>query len=119
MSVENLSNTPPPPDFWTILIVFLISSISIVTSIIRRIYQKHAVNKLWVVGEYTAGILAGYLVYDAYPIISSMKYFPEFMTMPICVATAAHSGGRFFQTLEVNYRKKLIELLQKSGNDDK
>lgn len=106
-----------PPDFWAVVTALVISSISIAISILKRI-EKQAKSKLWLVSEYAAGVLTGYLAYDAYPVYSAMKYFPEWMTMPICIAVAAHSGGRLLQVFEYNYRQRLIKLLQGESNSD-
>lgn len=91
-------DVPEPLDFWGILITFIISTVSAVISISRRVISGHRATFLWVLSEYLTAILCGYLVYHAYPYFGDI--IPQWATRPIVVAVAAHSGGRIFQELE-------------------
>ena len=82
----------------------VISVVSGVISITQRILRGYPASALWVLSEFMAAMLCGYLVWDIYPTISST--LPEWLSMPIVVALAAHIGGRGFQTLEGFMYKK-------------
>lgn len=88
----------PPPDLWELLIALFISVISGTLSIARRVIAGHPASILWILTEFLTAILCGYLMYNTYPLISGS--LPEWLTLPVAVAVAAHSGGRIFQELE-------------------
>lgn len=94
-------------DILTVTVVLVISLVSGFISIAQRIARGQVISKLWIVSEFMAAILCGYLMYDVYPNVS----FPSWMTMPVMVALAAHTGGRCFQEIEQylyqRYLKKL------------
>lgn len=92
------------PDILALISALLISVISGFISIAQRIARGHKASKLWVVSEFSAAILSGYLMADVYPIIKPS--LPEWATLTICVALAAHIGGRMFQMLETVLAKK-------------
>lgn len=82
----------------------VISIVSGVISITQRILRGYPASILWVLSEFMAAMLCGYLVWDIYPIIGGT--LPDWLSMPILVALAAHIGGRGFQTLEGFLYKK-------------
>lgn len=86
------------PGLLALIGTFFISAISGFISIAQRIARGHHPSTLWVASEFTAAILCGFLMADVYPILK--PYLPEWATMSICVALAAHIGGRMFQTME-------------------
>lgn len=90
---------PVPPDVTGILTALLISLISGFISIAQRIVRGRDANILWVTSEFLSAILCGYLMYDAYPAAS--QHLPDWVSLPIAVAIAAHMGGRTFQGIEV------------------
>lgn len=92
------------PDIWGMLGAVLISVISGFISIAQRIAKGHPFSVLWVATEFASAILAGYLMYGAYPTIEGT--LPAWATLPLCVAVAAHIGGRSFQWLEHMFYKR-------------
>ena len=86
------------PDLWGMFIALAISLLSGAVSIGRRILGGHQSTVLWVITEFLTAILCGYLMYNAYPVVSA--YMPKWVTLPVAVAVAAHSGGRVFQEVE-------------------
>lgn len=86
------------PDIWGLLGALIISIISGFISIAQRISKGHTISLIWVSSEFAAALLAGYLMYDAYPRIA--ETLPSWCTLPIMVALASHVGGRAFQVLE-------------------
>ena len=88
------------PKVIEIVTVTLVAAITAITSILRKITNGHAASIVWVITQFFTAILAGYFMYEAYPTISQMSYWPNWLTMPIAVAIAAHSGGRVFQEIE-------------------
>jgi len=83
------------PDLWTLLIVLTISISSGVVSILNKIAQGRAYSLVWVASEFLAAILCGYLAFDVYPQIAPS--LPSWVTMPMFVATCAHTGGKLLQ----------------------
>lgn len=83
------------PELTTYLLVLLISVISGTISIINRLIKGHAGGILWIVSEFLAAILCGYLAYDSYA--QASVYLPDWVTMPIFVAASAHTSGRLLQ----------------------
>ncbi len=93
------------PNIWSMLGAVLISLISGFISIAQRISQGHPFSVLWVATEFASAVLAGYLMYGAYPKLATS--LPEWATLPLCVAVAAHVGGRSFQWVEKMFYKQL------------
>jgi len=92
-----------PPDFWDLLGALIVSTISGIVSISRRVIHGQQASLLWVVSEFFSAILCGYLMYSAYPHI--VADVPQWFTMPVAIALAAHIGGRVFQEVEANFCK--------------
>ena len=86
---------PHSPDLWTILVVLIVSLLSGIVSITRRAAQGTPVKAMWLISEFTAAILCGWMAYDVYPRVAHL--LPEWVTMIVFVAAAAHSGGRLLQ----------------------
>jgi len=86
------------PDLLGLFGALIISTISGFISIAQRVVRGHKASFLWVVSEFMAAILCGYLMFDVYP--SLQPKLPDWATLPILVALAAHIGGRSFQGLE-------------------
>ena len=100
MSNENT----PPPEWMAMLGALIIAIASGFISIAQRIIRGHNASLLWVLSEFTAAILFGYLMYNAYPDLE--PYLPPGITVLVAVSFAAHMGGRCFQGLEnYAYRK--------------
>ena len=96
-----------------ILTVLLLSTISGSISIMRRIHSGQQSSWLWVISEYLTAIMCGYLMYSVYPYIDS--WLPNWITLTVAVAVAAHSGGRIVQASEVALLKRVEKYL---GNGD-
>ena len=94
-----------------LLSALAISIVSGIISITQRILRGYPASVLWVLSEFMAAMLCGYLVWDIYPAISGT--LPDWLSMPILVALSAHVGGRGFQTLEgFIYKKWGVEPVQ-------
>lgn len=89
---------PPTPEIWEFITAIVISVVSGAISISRRVIRGRAWTWLFVFSEFLTAILCGYLMYNAYPTVSS--YLPAWCTLPVSVAFVAHSGGRIFQEIE-------------------
>lgn len=97
---------PPNSDFWGLVMALVVSTVSAFISISKRILRGHQATWLWVISEYLTAILCGYLTYHAYPAVAAIA--PDWFTLPMAVAIAAHSGGRIFQEIEEIILKKYI-----------
>lgn len=93
------------PDLWGLVGALLISTISGFISIAQRVVRGHKASALWVISEFLAAILAGYIMFDTYPLLA--PNLPAWATLPMLVALAAHVGGRSFQGLEKIMQKRL------------
>lgn len=93
-------------DLLTFLYVMVISIVSGFISIAQRITRGASVTVLWLLSEFAAALLLGYLMWDAYPKIANL--LPDWFTAPIAVATAAHFGGRGLQGLEALLYRHLV-----------
>jgi len=85
-------------ELWDIVGALVISTLSGIISITRRIAKGQPATIFWVISEFLTAIMCGYLMYDAYPHVQAN--FPEWFTLPLAVAFAAHAGGRLFQEAE-------------------
>ncbi len=103
----------PNQQYWDLFGVLIISAMSAFISVGRRLLRKTNPSIMWVLTEFCAAILAGYLASGAYPDLKDS--LPKGVTLPVFVAVCAHFGGRFFQHAE-----SLIEAkLQKPDPKDK
>ena len=84
-----------PPNLTDFLMVLVLSTVSACIAIGRRIVSGHNPNVLWFITEFLTAVLCGYLMWTAYPGI--VDYLPSWITEPVAIAIAAHSGGRVMQ----------------------
>ncbi len=87
-----------PPDLWTLLTMLFLSAISGVVSITQRIANGQAASVVWIISEFLAAILAGYLAAETYPFVQHL--LPDFVRMSSFVSVCAYSGGRMMQMAE-------------------
>jgi len=109
-----LDNTPP--DLWGILGALAISIVSGFISIARRIVSGHPATLLWIITEFATAILCGYLMYEAYPHLQ--EALPDWLTLPIAVAVAAHTGGRVFQEVESQVLRKYFGFMDRRNSNE-
>lgn len=101
MPPENQTNQ----QFWDLFGVLIISAMSGFISVGRRLLRKTDPSILWILCEFIACLLAGYLASGAYP--EYKENLPKGVTLPVFVAVCAHFGGRFFQLSELALSIKL------------
>ena len=94
------------PDLFALISALIISLISGFISVSQRIAKGQPPSAIWVLSEFSAAILAGYLMADMYPKIE--ESLPDWATLPIMVALAAHMGGRGFQLIESGLSKQYL-----------
>ena len=99
------------PTWLTLLTVVLISLVSGFISIARRIRKGFVATGMWVVSEFMAAVLCGYLMYDLYPTVE--PFLGKYLSMPITVAFAAHVGGRVLQETEDRVMERVNKILSK------
>ena len=98
-----------PPAVIDFFMVLTLSSIGGLIAIGRRIQRGHHATFIWLLTEYLTAILSGYLMYTAFPYLSG--WLPDWITSPIAIAFAAHSGGRVIQACEgamVGYLERIF-----------
>lgn len=108
---------PVPPDLTELLVVVIISAVSGFISIAQRIGAGRKPNTLWVSSEFLASLLCGYLMMDIYPHISA-AYLPEWVSLLVAVAMAAHLGGRLLQYLDELFNARYKKLLKSEKKTD-
>lgn len=89
----------PNQQYWDLFGVLIISAMSGFISVGRRLLRKTDPSVMWIISEFTACLLTGYLASGAYSECKDM--LPRGITLPIFVAICAHFGGRFFQFSEL------------------
>lgn len=94
----------------SIIGAIVISTVSVITAITRRIAKGEVYTYMRAVSECMAALLAGYLAFTAYPTIA--ETVPKWFTLPIAVSLAAHVGGRLFQEIEDTLIAKAKKILQ-------
>jgi ABC-type Co2+ transport system permease subunit len=99
------------PGFYDLLGALIVSVFSGIISISRRVINGHKPLLLWVISEFMTAILCGYLMYSAYPHIHESA--PNWFTLPIAVAFAAHTGGKVFQEVENELVRRYSRLLDR------
>jgi tellurite resistance protein TehA-like permease len=87
----------------------IVSVISGIISIARRVTAGHKASILWVISEFMMAIMSGYLMYTAYPHIR--ESMPAWFTLPIAVAFSAHVGGKVFQEVESALIRKYTSVI--------
>lgn len=90
--------------------VIVISLISGLISVGRRILKGSAVPTLWIIVEIGAAILVGFLAWDAYPDLADK--LPHGVTRLIFTCACAHVGGRILQQVE-NYIETKLQSIGK------
>ena len=101
------------PEVWDIIGALIVSIVSGAISISRRVVSGYPASMLWVVSEFLTAILAGYLMFSAYPHI--VDTVPKWFTLPVAVAFSAHVGGRVFQEIENGLVAKYTRLFDRRG----
>ena len=99
------------PGFYDLLGALIVSFVSGIISISRRVINGRKPSLLWVISEFMTAILCGYLMYSAYPHIHESA--PNWFTLPIAVAFAAHTGGKVFQEIENELVRRYSRLLDR------
>lgn len=94
------------PDVWGLLGAILISLISGFIAIANRLAGGQRFSIMWLCAQIAGAVLAGYLVYDAYPVLSQQAWWPAWVTWPISIALAGHFGGKIFSLAEKVLSKK-------------
>lgn len=98
-----LNELNEPQNVASLLGAIVISAISAAISIAQRMLRGYPSSALWLFSESMSAILAGFLVWDLYPLIKDS--LPAWASQPLLIATAAHFGGRLFQTIEKHFTK--------------
>lgn len=95
------------PDLWGLVGALIISLLSGFIAIANRLAGGQRFSFLWLTAQVAGAVLAGYLVYDAYPLLAATAWWPAWVTMPISVALAGHFGGKLFALAEKLLYKRL------------
>lgn len=92
------------PDLWGFLGALFISALSGAIAVANRLAGGHPFSLIWFCAQLGGSLLAGYLMWDMYPLV--VDTLPAWATMPICVSVAAHFGGKAFSLMEKVFIKR-------------
>lgn len=92
------------PDLWGFIGAIIISLISGFIAVANRITGGHAFSLMWFVAQISGSVLAGYLMWDMYPVVKDS--LPAWATMPVMVSVSAHYGGKVFSLAEKIFLKR-------------
>lgn len=95
------------PNIWEMLGALSIALMSGFIAVANQLAGGQKFSVLWLAAQTVGAVLVGYLMWDAYPLLVTKTWWPEFMTMPISVALAGHYGGKVFSVAEKLFRRKL------------
>jgi hypothetical protein len=76
----------------------VLSLISGFLSVASALAKGQKFSLLWLSAQLTGAVLAGWLVWDMYPLIADGV--PVWFTQPIATSIAAHYGGKLFSIVE-------------------
>lgn len=86
-----------PASFGAIFAVIL-SLLSGFLSVASALAKGQKFSLLWLSAQLTGAVLAGWLVWDMFPVIAADV--PAWFTQPIATSIAAHYGGKLFSIVE-------------------
>jgi hypothetical protein len=76
----------------------VLSLLSGFLSVASALAKGQKFSLLWLSAQLTGAVLAGWLVWDMYPLIADGV--PVWFTQPIATSIAAHYGGKLFSIVE-------------------
>lgn len=76
----------------------ILSLLSGFLSVASALAKGQKFSLLWLSAQLTGAVLAGWLVWDMYPLIADGV--PVWFTQPIATSIAAHYGGKLFSIVE-------------------
>jgi hypothetical protein len=76
----------------------VLSLLSGFLSVASALAKGQKFSLLWLSAQLTGAVLAGWLVWDMYPVIADSV--PGWFTQPIATSVAAHYGGKLFSIVE-------------------
>ena len=87
------------PEIWSVVVSVIVAIISGLIAIANRLAAGQKFSWLWFLTQLGGALLAGYLMWDVYPVIKDS--LPQWCTKPIMVSIAAHYGGKIFNVAEL------------------
>ena len=86
------------PNIWGVVGAVVMSLLSGFISVANSMAGGQKFSFLWASAQLTGAVLAGWLVWDMYPVVADS--LPAWLTQPIMTALAAHYGGKLFSIAE-------------------
>jgi hypothetical protein len=86
------------PNVWSALASLVIVVVSGLLAVGHRLAAGQKFSWTWFFVQMGGAVLAGYLMWDLYPVIH--ESLPLWCTQPIMISLAAHYGGKFFSLAE-------------------
>lgn len=98
------------PDLWGFIGTMLIALMSGFIAVVNQLTGGQKFSIMWLAAQLIGALLAGYLMWDAHPMLYDEPWWPKYLTQPFAVAFAAHYGGKIFSLAEKVLGRKLPEL---------
>ena len=93
------------PNVWSVITAILVTLISGLLAIAHRLTDgQQKFSWLWFLTQMGGAVLAGYLMWDLYPLVK--EQLPVWCTQPIMISLSAHYGGKFFSLAEFFFKKR-------------
>lgn len=87
------------------ILALIISLGTGILSVAQALAGGHKFSVFWLIAQLLGAIIAGWLVWDMYPVIADTV--PAWLTQPIATSIAAHFGGKLFNIAEFVLGKRI------------
>lgn len=79
------------PESLNVILALLISTVSGVIAIMRKVLSGQPASCLWIICEWLTAVFFGCLMHLSYPEVAHL--LPDWVTYPVSIAIASHFGG--------------------------
>lgn len=92
------------PEVMSAAVSIIVAIVSGLVAMATRLNAGQKFSWLWFFTQLGGALLAGYLMWDAYP---HLTFLPAWCTQPVMVSVAAHYGGKIFTIAELLISRRL------------
>lgn len=104
------------PNIWSVITSIIVVTVSGLLAVARRLTDgNQKFGWPWFLAQMGGSLLAGFIMYDTYPLLVREGFLPVYATQIIMLSLAAHYGGKVF-TMSENFFKNKFPFLFKEGN---
>lgn len=95
------------PDLWGMFGALLIALMSGFIAVVNQLTGGQKFSFMWLAAQAVGALLAGYLMWDAYPLLALESWWPKYLTQPFAIALAGHYGGKIFSLAEKLFNRRM------------